>query len=135
MQRSFFILLSLFLVLSLSACGYSQADLDRVSAAAYEDGYSEGLREGYDDGHSDGYNEGYEDGQAFDSLSVSETLQRIEDYFETTFHSFEEVYDVYIFGFQRGYEARRKGLWNETIEEYVNGYLFSDTDPLFSRFE
>lgn len=69
-----------------------------------------------------------------DSMSGNEILQYLEDYYDTTFYPFDEVHDVYVLGFQRGYEAKKKGKWNDTIEEYIDGYYFSENDPLVSKF-
>ena len=70
-----------------------------------------------------------------DSMSTNEILEYLEDICWTTFYPFEEVHDVYVLGFQRGYEAKKKGKWNETIEEYIDGYYFSENDPLVSKFK
>jgi len=70
-----------------------------------------------------------------DNMSADEILEYLEATCWTTFYPFEEVHDVYVLGFQRGYNARNQGLWNDIIEEYVDGYYFAESDPLCSLFE
>lgn len=57
MKRKVFCIF-LTIITLLSACGYSQDDLD----AAHEKGYQSGCKDGYDEGYTVGYDEGFDAG-------------------------------------------------------------------------
>ena len=94
------------------------------------------IADAYDRGVDFGRNDPNDCGcETIDDMRIDEILDYISEYVGQDFYPFEEVYNVYIMGFQRGYLAREAGQWNEIIDEYVNGYEFSSTDPVYSRFE
>lgn len=59
MKRLGFIFLAIFMTISLSACVYTEEDLEEAEQSGYNDGYSVGYDEGYDEGYEIGYDEGY----------------------------------------------------------------------------
>lgn len=61
MKKTIFVL-AIAIITLLSACGYTQDDLDRASAAGYESGYDNGFEDGYDEGYDEGYEIGYKKG-------------------------------------------------------------------------
>lgn len=40
----------------------------------------------------------------------------------------EELSNLYVYAFSEGYKSSKENRWNEEIEEYIDGYLFSETD-------
>lgn len=58
-QAAIFLLIPFF----LSACFYSEEDVNNAYATAYEKGLKEGYEDGYEEGHNDGYAQGYADGE------------------------------------------------------------------------
>lgn len=94
------------------------------------------IADAYDRGVDFGRSDPYDcDCETIDDMNPSEIVEYLSGYVGQDFYPFEELYNVYIMGFQRGYAARSKGQWNDTIDEYVNGYEFSPKDPLYSRFD
>lgn len=57
-MKRFGLLICVILLAALSACGYSQADVDD----AYQSGYNEGYETGHSEGRNEGYNGGYKKG-------------------------------------------------------------------------
>ena len=59
MKRQIAIILCIILILELSACGFTQEDLNEARKAGYSSGYEDGYEDGYAKGREDGYDEGY----------------------------------------------------------------------------
>ena len=57
----------------------------------------------------------------------------IMDYLQSKYRmlSPEQSSDLYVFAFSHGYRLGRLNAWNEEIEEYVDGYLFSPSESSF----
>lgn len=73
------IFLAIFMTISLSACIYTEEDLEEAEQSGYNDGYSVGYDEGYDEGYEIGYDEGYNENDSaqyteFDSYTSGEVL-------------------------------------------------------------
>lgn len=122
-------ILIIILLFSLGATRKSRSELEyEIESLNLQ---IDGLKQRMDEATSVTYEEHYE----IDDMNPNDILKYLEDCWMTTLYPLEEVYDVYVLGFQRGYEAKKKGKWNDTIDEYINGYYFSETDPLYSLFE
>lgn len=81
----------LCILLLLSSCGYSKAELEDAKKTAYDQGYLDGYEQGQDEGYDSGYSSGSHDGYG-------------EGYFDGIEYGTEEGYsDAYDDGYNDGY--------------------------------
>jgi len=66
-------------------------------------------------------------------MDVDEILEYLQDYTGSRYWGHEEVCNIFVYAFQRGYENARAGVWNDMTEEYIDGYEFSGTDAALYR--
>ena len=62
MKKYIILLLIIFSVLTLTACGYSEHEMQEAVNAAYAEGYEDGFIDGKEDGYDTGYDDGYKKG-------------------------------------------------------------------------
>lgn len=129
-----------FLVIALMRGCEINALEDRVSTL--ESGLSESYLDGYNDGYDAGYSSGVdhyfenERNREISKMSVDEILDHLNNVTGECYWSNGEVYNVFIYAFQRGYENRANGVWDNMTQEFIDGYIFSSSDiEKYSIFE
>lgn len=121
MNKYFALICIICLILCLSACGYTQEDLDTARAEGYAEGYENGYDAGYETKH-DLCNEVHE----IDSMNINDIIKYAEDYLGEEIFTREEAQSFAIYAFQKGYDNRKRGIWDDMTEELVDGYYFTD---------
>lgn len=66
-------------------------------------------------------------------MDVDEILEYLQNYTGSRYWEHEEVCNIFVYAFQRGYENARAGVWDDMTEEYIDGYEFSGTDAALYR--
>ena len=121
MKKHISIILILSLLLSFTACGYSQEDLDAARAEGFSEGYDKGYDAGYQSQH-DLCKDVYE----IESMNIDDIIDYVEFYLDEEIFTREEAQSFAIYAFQKGYDNRKRGIWDDMTEELVDGYYFTD---------
>lgn len=93
-----------------------------------EEAYQKGFEEGYNSGHSDAMMdfEGvdvYKEYNEIDCMDIDEILTYLEER-DQKYWSNEEVYNIFVYGFLRGYKNCQNGIWDEMTQEFLYVYDF-----------
>lgn len=90
------------------------------------------------------YDKGYKDGQdaeklegatyhdspyyEIEDMSDDDIIEYLEERFDDTVWAGQDACNFAVYAFQQGYISHKKGIWNEVIEELLNGYVFTESD-------